>query len=65
MKYIHWAVQGYHIKKYEKSQGKGFTVRLCPTCNKAWESHYKDIMILLDFPKRGLKEKVCKFCKKK
>jgi hypothetical protein len=61
----HWAVQGLYIKetKYQKSHNVGFPVKLCPTCNRAWEKHYKEIQYNLDFPKRGLRKKECKFCK--
>lgn len=67
MKYVHWAVQTYHIKqqKYERTHNKGFTVKLCPTCNNVWEKHFKEIMVHTDFPRRGLREKECKYCKEK
>ena len=61
---LNWAVQTAYIKKRpERSLNVGFSVRLCPTCDRAWEKHYKEIQYNLDFPKRGLVERECKFCK--
>jgi len=62
---LHWTIPGPFIKEYhyQKLHNTGFPVKLCPECNKAWEMNHKEPMIHLDFPKRGLRPKICPFCK--